>query len=300
MHKIEAEAIIKDYEAAGQSLDDFVSNLECVLISKTSNSIEFDLKGCHPSLANALRRIMIADVPTMAIENVFIYENNTIFPDEYLAHRLGLIPMNANADEFTDYDCENEDYGNTLSFKLHKVNNTDEVINCTSDDIEFCPIEGQDTSDTLLKKNVLICKLAPRNEIEMIMKATKGSGETHAKWSPVSLCSYRIMPRIVLERDFYGEEAVELQKCFSDGVIGIVDGRAVVVNPRADSLSREVLRHEKFKDNVKLLRESGWFCFTVETIAEDPLVVVKKAIRILIESTRNLKEELKQLNESYD
>lgn len=38
--------------------------------------IEFDMIGVDPSLANAFRRIMISEVPTVAIEHVF-YVNNT-------------------------------------------------------------------------------------------------------------------------------------------------------------------------------------------------------------------------------
>lgn len=35
-------------------------------------------------------------VPTMAIEKVFIYNNTSIVQDEVLAHRLGLIPIKAD------------------------------------------------------------------------------------------------------------------------------------------------------------------------------------------------------------
>jgi len=58
--------------------------------------MEFDLIGIDPSLANSLRRIMISDVPSMAIEKVFIYNNTSIIQDEVLAHRLGLIPLKAD------------------------------------------------------------------------------------------------------------------------------------------------------------------------------------------------------------
>lgn len=39
-------------------------------------TLEFEMVGVDPSIANALRRILIAEVPTMAIEHVF-YINNT-------------------------------------------------------------------------------------------------------------------------------------------------------------------------------------------------------------------------------
>ena len=60
----------------------------------------FDLIGAEPPLANALRRIMIAEIPTIAIHNVTMWQNTSIIPDENLAHRVGLIPIMADAAEF--------------------------------------------------------------------------------------------------------------------------------------------------------------------------------------------------------
>lgn len=40
--------------------------------------MEFELIGTDAAIANALRRILIAEVPTMAIEHVFIINNTSI------------------------------------------------------------------------------------------------------------------------------------------------------------------------------------------------------------------------------
>jgi len=56
--------------------------------------------GVEPPVVNAIRRILLSEIPTMAIETVNILQNTSIIPDEVLAHRLGLIPIIADADEF--------------------------------------------------------------------------------------------------------------------------------------------------------------------------------------------------------
>ncbi|KAK5107552.1 hypothetical protein LTR62_001040 [Meristemomyces frigidus] len=53
----------------------------------------FSLIGVDASIANAYRRILMAEIPTLAIEDIFVFDNTSIIQDEVLAHRLGLIPL---------------------------------------------------------------------------------------------------------------------------------------------------------------------------------------------------------------
>ena len=70
---------------------------------------------------------MIAEIPTVAIEKVTIWQNTSIIPDENLAHRMGLIPLNVDARMFeyapedAGHDLEKYDENNSLRFKLHKI-----------------------------------------------------------------------------------------------------------------------------------------------------------------------------------
>jgi len=101
-----------------------------VISNEDPDTLIFEMIGVDVSFANALRRIMISEVPTMAIEHVYIWNNTSVMHDEVLSHRLGLIPIFHDPDDFVnrpsppggsegDDDANGEvDDMNCLVFKL--------------------------------------------------------------------------------------------------------------------------------------------------------------------------------------
>ena len=86
--------------------------------SMSEDKMTFTISEIDTSIANALRRIMIAEVRTLAIDLVSIEANTSVLFDEFIAHRLGLLPIwSFDIEKFKDYNrcnCTNnvgEDIG---------------------------------------------------------------------------------------------------------------------------------------------------------------------------------------------
>ena len=76
------------------------------ILSLQPHEIKFILSETDTSVANTLRRIMIAEIPTLAIDLVEFHENTTVLNDEYIAHRLGLIPIKyTDPNTYRGADC---------------------------------------------------------------------------------------------------------------------------------------------------------------------------------------------------
>jgi DNA-directed RNA polymerase II subunit RPB3 len=193
--------------------------------SKNQYELNFSLTGTDVSVANAIRRTMIAEVPTMAIELVTVKENTSALHDEYIAHRLGLIPLvSTRADEFQfarDCGCEDHCPKCSVVFVLNEMFGNDGdssvegdtmIVNSKHlknmyDSKELCetvvPVhssgdfEQASTGADGQVFGITITKLARGQKIHMEMIARKGIGKEHAKWSPMCTVSYRILPPAV-------------------------------------------------------------------------------------------------------
>jgi DNA-directed RNA polymerase I and III subunit RPAC1 len=182
------------------------SNLQ----KKDYRTYTFTLSPIHVTYANTLRRLILTGVQTVAFRSdmtstgsttdVLVKKNDTPMTNEMLADRIGLLPIYVadpstwkdNSYLFTlniTGDKDSTTYVKSHHFKITKVPEhpeleEKEVVVSTETFFPPHPI----TRDTCL-----IATLQPGTvpqSIEIVAKATKGTGREHARFCPVSQCSY--------------------------------------------------------------------------------------------------------------
>jgi DNA-directed RNA polymerases I and III subunit RPAC1 len=213
----------------------------------------FSLIGVDASIANAFRRILIAEIPTLAIETVFIENNTSVIQDEVLSHRLGLIPFQGSKRgihewmKFYQKPASGQDTWSTtwdvntvqVSLKVSCEANPNAAPGETDPkklyhnahvyarDLVFNPIGVQTeyfSGDDIIRPvhpDILIAKLRPGQVIDLTAHLHKGIGADHSKFSPVATASYRLLPTITITQPILGEDAEKFAACFPEGVVAV-------------------------------------------------------------------------------
>ncbi|EGV64746.1 RNA polymerase II subunit 3 [Yamadazyma tenuis] len=185
--------------------------------SSERDHVNFVLKNVDLAVANSVRRTMMAEVPTLAIDLVEIDVNTSVLADEFIAHRLGLIPLVSDSIDELSYsrDCTCDQYCNKCSVKLELAAkcDTDSTMNIYASDLAKFQ-NGSTLGDPVIRdaqgKGSLICKLRKHQELRITCIAKKGIAKEHAKWSPCSAVGFEYDPWNKLKHtDYWYEESVE-------------------------------------------------------------------------------------------
>jgi len=181
------------------------------ILEETEESIKILLSETDRSLANALRRSLITDVPKMAIDEVRfqlgtkedegeVWETTGPIPDEMVAQRLAMIPIPTIHDKFYFQDeCPNckdlveADRGCLECQMIYTcvVFGTEEGRWVTADDLKYLGEESLEIPAEY--KTIPITKLLKGQMVEFYATAVMGRGKDHTKWS--SVCGVSFSPR---------------------------------------------------------------------------------------------------------
>lgn len=173
--------------------------------------LEFVIENTTLAFANSLRRVVLAEVPTLAIDWVHIEENSSVLPDEMLAHRLGLIPIKCDSviehtRNFRDCTCGGFCAECSFEFRLDVSARGEEVVSVTTSDLVPSDNRLKDYHSALSaggSDNVLIAKLRQNQTIRLRAYARKGIAKEHAKWATASAVAFEYDPDNALRHVSY-------------------------------------------------------------------------------------------------
>lgn len=142
------------------------------VVKVESGSATFHVTGTDNVKLNKLRRILLSRIDTMAIDSIYIESNTSVFPDELLAHRLGLVPIqiiDKPLSELTEFTF-------TLDVKCE-----DTMCIITTDDLR-----PSEEAAVRWMGDIELLKLNKDQEIHISCVAKVGNGQMNAKWNPVT------------------------------------------------------------------------------------------------------------------
>lgn len=260
------------------------------ILEKRGNRLSILLNNVSILTANSIRRAIMTEVPTMAVEHVFIYKNTSVMDDEILAHRLGLIPLRTNLEKYVPNDeceCKSELGCQKCSVTLYlEAKAEDEVKLVYSKDIRA---EDEETSP--VDPDIPIVKLAPGQEISIEMRAIMGRGKDHAKWQPVSVAVVRGVPIFSVDSGKCDTCHICVDSC-PKKLIEFENGVPKLSN-RFLCTTCKMCENECPRGAISISIDESSSILTIESNGQlSPEEIVLRAMDILIQKVENFKKEL--------
>ena len=171
-----------------------------------AETLKFIAEDVDCSVLNAIRRIIIGEVPTIGFKTEYgresdikILKNTSALHNEFLAHRLSLLPVHYDYTKFDDFNPDK------YLFVLNKQNNTNRIMDITTKDIQVKDVSkdpptfvSEQLRDSFFPKDritgdyILINKLKPSKsgigeegeQLDITMKPSMGIGNDNSLYCP--------------------------------------------------------------------------------------------------------------------
>ncbi|MEK6820796.1 MAG: DNA-directed RNA polymerase subunit D [archaeon] len=216
-----------------------------VLVDK-GNVAHILVKGASTATLNAIRRTVMSDVPTLAIEELSIYENNGVLFDEFLGHRIGLIPI-------------------TTDPKTYKLGDKVKIaLDVSGPGVVYSKdIRVADDALKVVEANIPLTKLKADQRIRLEGEALMGTGKDHVKFQP-AVIGYRAMPVFDIKDDI---DAKTMEKIVQSCPVKIIEakGKKLNITEPSDCTLCGHCEEVGGSHNIKVDADEGSFILMMES-----------------------------------
>ena len=281
------------------------------ILSLTEDNLVVLLSHVTVAMANALRRIAMVEVPTLAFHLTTIQRNTSQhFKDEYVAQRIGLIPLDSRCankiPKIEKCKCRRMDgcVECTMLFSLDVTNRENQTLVVTTADLQTSNKWGVRPVHTT--RPIPLLKLLPGEAIALTTVAMAGTGRDDAKWIPTSVASSFPLPHIELNQTKMKTIPLEQRMLFVESCpkkvfkMSMDELSVEVANPHNCTFCNECVRvsEEKLKieDLVTITPSEHEFILTLESVGQiPPQEIFLRAFAILKTKIDELDEELQEM-----
>jgi len=273
--------------------------MDIKVLEKADHKLVFVVDDISIEMANAIRRIILSEIPVMGVDEVIVLKNDSPLYDEIIAHRLGMIPLTTDLDSYKlPQDCECGGFGCPLC----QVSLTCEVINTTNTPLKVYSgdLKSNDPQITPVDSRIPIVKIDKNDQLILEAYASLGKSKEHVKWQAVSNIFYRFYPEIEYDNSKCAkciDKCIVARMCpeklydFSDGKVPKLledywKSCTLCKSCEMDCLEEAI--KVRFKDNT--------FIFSIESDGVLPFnVILKKTFEIFLEKIDEFVEKLEGL-----
>ncbi|MBI2139922.1 DNA-directed RNA polymerase subunit D [Candidatus Woesearchaeota archaeon] len=231
--------------------------IKLIRYDKEQMTAQFILQDSSPSFANLVRRAVIEDTPTMAIEDIEFSKNSSILYDEVLAHRIGLVPLTTDLKSYTlSSECKCEGKGCArCQLKVTLKEKGPGYVYASA-------LKTRDSAVKPVYPNMILTKLLKNQTLELEATAVLGKGKTHAKWSP-GLIYYKQKALVEIDNG----KIPDKERCVEvvpKGVLELKDGKLVVAKDKLLDADLCDVAAELYPEGIKVTKTND-FIFTLES-----------------------------------
>jgi DNA-directed RNA polymerase II subunit RPB3 len=280
----------------------------------SSDHLTFEINNVDLSFVNSLERIILSNIPSVGFNvrpietsQFKIFKNNTPFENEFISHRIGLIPIYLNPDNFDPAE---------YSFVINKENSGKSFLSVTSEDIEIIKLsDNKHLSRDLVRKIfpphpltgcfIPITKIIPWEDKTMDKpgfhcegRAIVSTGLVNGAFSQVSAIahSFKIDPEIYKHKlaEYMKEQKSEherIEKILKEAD-PTYESQPFSKTPDEMKKKFDLLEAERcFYRNDD--EDPYWFNMLIESIGvHSPVYILEKGLEIMIKKVAEFRELL--------
>ena len=257
-------------------------------LNEENNSYSFLFHGIPIQFINSLRRVIMTDVESYAISNINIKRNTSLLHNEFLEHRLSLVPINVNAE---------------MTFSLEAKNEECHFMNVFMDNLET-----YHDNEYYINKEILFCKLRKGQEISLTFDVVKAKASENIKFRKTNIILFKTTK--IVSFDGAEEDMEKIRTLLTDSydlkletklnhnnTVGILD--TTKTNLNIPSIVKRKLGLDVSYENYKINNQQVYY-FYIECNYLNPKDLFNESIDLLKLRLNNTQFELKkQLNNRY-